>query len=200
MQELQRIARITFLRTMANPDASAPCAWRPCFAISRAIVLTFCDRCLSCVVTSTPPLWHIGAVGASTSSVRLSVRVGIAFCLVRGHVTALYLASPRRERGSANQVLARYQMPPRREALALTMASGELQQQGRIGAPSMVIASHLRTAWCGDLMRRAGPSSGGGDARSTTGSSQCRAAAVLRPRPVARGRAVTSTAQELEEC
>ena len=50
------------------PCSSAPCAWETCLAISSPIVVAS-DTDASLSGESTPPLWHIDAVGgASTPS------------------------------------------------------------------------------------------------------------------------------------
>src|SRR5919112_5026614 len=55
--------RRSFLRKTTAPDGSAPCAWKIAFARSRPIVLTSPTDASFAVVCSTPPLWHLDAVG-----------------------------------------------------------------------------------------------------------------------------------------
>src|ERR671911_2332177 len=55
--------RRSFLRKTTAPDGSAPCAWKTAFARSRPIVLTSPTDASFAVVCSTPPLWHLDAVG-----------------------------------------------------------------------------------------------------------------------------------------
>jgi hypothetical protein len=55
-------ARTSRLRNTTWPDASAPWAWKARFAISNPIVLA-CPTDASSSGWSTPPLWHVDAVG-----------------------------------------------------------------------------------------------------------------------------------------
>jgi hypothetical protein len=55
-------ARTNRLRNTTWPDASAPCAWKTRFAISNPIVLA-CPMDAPSSGWSTPPLWHVDAVG-----------------------------------------------------------------------------------------------------------------------------------------
>src|SRR5215207_694846 len=55
-------SRLSFLRNTTAPDALAPCAWNTCLARSKPIVLTS-SMDASLRWSSTPPPWHVDAVG-----------------------------------------------------------------------------------------------------------------------------------------
>src|ERR687895_1933379 len=55
-------ARTSRLRNTTRPVASAPCAWKTRFAMSSPIVLA-CPTDASSGGRSTPPPWHLDAVG-----------------------------------------------------------------------------------------------------------------------------------------
>ncbi len=61
-KKVSTCSRRSFLRNTTAPDALAPCAWNTCLARSRPMVLTSSTDA-SLRWSSTPPLWHVDAVG-----------------------------------------------------------------------------------------------------------------------------------------
>src|SRR3954469_15278819 len=61
-KKVSTCARLSFLRKTTAPDALAPCAWNTCLARSRPMVLTSSTDA-SLWWSSTPPPWHVDAVG-----------------------------------------------------------------------------------------------------------------------------------------
>src|SRR3954447_23644934 len=61
-KKVSTCARLSLLRKTTAPDALAPCAWNTCLARSRPMVLTSSTGA-SLWWSSTPPPWHVDAVG-----------------------------------------------------------------------------------------------------------------------------------------
>ena len=61
-RKVSTCSRRSLLRNTTAPDALAPCAWNTCLARSRPMVLTSSTDA-SLRWSSTPPPWHVDAVG-----------------------------------------------------------------------------------------------------------------------------------------